>query len=253
MKSAAFISDIHSNLEALKAVLADIDRLGYEEILCLGDVVGYGPDPRPCVDLVRKRCRLSLLGNHDEALFKGAWGFNKLARGAVDWTRKQLRPQWLRAGSRQRWRFLRDLPLQFEWSDFLLVHGSPREPTTEYILPHSVDWPDPSSYDELFTYFERGCLVGHTHIPGIFKPERRFVPQAELADAFHVDEGKFIMNVGSVGQPRDQDWRACYLSVEGDGLFRFHRVEYAVEVTQRKIRATTALDNRLADRLSGGL
>ena len=138
MKSAAFISDIHSNLEALKAVLADIDRKGYQEILCLGDIVGYGPDPRPCVDLVRKRCRFSLLGNHDEALIKGPWGFNQLARNAIEWTRKRMRPRFYRFGSQARWNFLAELPIQAEWRNYLLVHGSPRDPVHEYVMKTDV-------------------------------------------------------------------------------------------------------------------
>jgi len=249
MRSAAFISDIHSNLEALKSVLDDIDRKGYEVVYCLGDVIGYGPDPVACVDLVRKRCSVTLMGNHDEALLKGAWGFNPLARTAIDWTRKQLRPRFFRAGSRRRWNFFSELPVSHKEEGLLLVHASPREPTTEYILPRNMPWPE---FLELFDLFDSVCLVGHTHVPGIFLPSPTFVAQQDAGETFRANGSKMIINVGSVGQPRDQDWRACYLSVEGDGLFRFHRVQYPVEVTQRKIRAISALDPRLADRLSGG-
>lgn len=252
MKSAAFISDIHANLEALDAVFQDIDCKGFEEILCLGDVVGYGPDPVACADLVRKRCRVTIMGNHDEALVKGAWGFNEMARLAMEWTRKQLRPSILRPGSRQRWEFLASLPLRYEWEGLLLVHGSPREPTTEYILPRSAEWPLPGMFQELFSTFKSVCLVGHTHIPGVFDETPRFIPQKEVGESFRFLDKKLIINVGSVGQPRDQDWRACYLSRESDGSFRFHRVEYPVETTQRKIRAVPELDNRLGDRLSAG-
>jgi diadenosine tetraphosphatase ApaH/serine/threonine PP2A family protein phosphatase len=250
--SAAFISDIHANLEALTAVLEDIDRHGYSEIYCLGDVVGYGPDPVGCTDLVRKRARVTILGNHDEALVKGAWGFNQVARSAMEWTRKQLRPSIFRAGSRERWQFLASLPLRHEWEGILLVHGSPREPTSEYILPRYADWPPPGLFQELFASFETVCLVGHTHIAGIFEEAPRFTPQKLLGETFRPSGGKVIVNVGSVGQPRDREWRACYLSVE-DGVFRFHRVEYPVEVTQKKIRAIPELDNSLADRLAEGI
>src|SRR4029434_1933632 len=125
MGGAAVIPDIHANLEALTSVLDDIRRHGYEEVYCLGDVVGYGPDPVACTDLVREHARVTILGNHDEALVKGAWGFNQVARSAMEWTKKQLRPSIFRPGSRDRWRFLAELPLRHEWHGYLLVHGSP--------------------------------------------------------------------------------------------------------------------------------
>ena len=252
MPSAAFISDIHANLEALTAVLEDIDRRGYEETFCLGDVVGYGPDPVACTDLVRHRAKVTILGNHDEALVKGAWGFNQAARTAMEWTRKQLRPSIFRPGSRERWQFLAGLPIRHEWEGYLLVHGSPRQPTTEYILPRDADWPPPGMFQELFQHFQSVCLVGHTHIAGIFEEAPKFTPQKLLGENFRPASPKVLINVGSVGQPRDHDWRACYLSVK-DGVFTFHRVEYPVETTQRKIRAIPELDNRLADRLAEGV
>ena len=252
MPRAAFISDIHANLEALQAVLADIDRCGYEEIFCLGDVVGYGPDPVACTDLIRQRCRVTILGNHDEALVKGAWGFNQVARLAMEWTRRQLRPRLLWPSARSRWQFLLNLPLRHEWEGYLLVHGSPREPTTEYILPRDADWPPPGMFDEIFASFGSVCLVGHTHLAGVFDDTPRFTPQKLVGDTFKPTGQKLIINVGSVGQPRDHDWRASYLGVD-DGVFRFHRVEYPVDATQRKIRAIPELDDRLADRLSEGI
>lgn len=251
MASAAFISDIHANLEALTAVLEDIRRHGYEEINCLGDVVGYGPDPVACTDLVRQHCAVTILGNHDEALVKGAWGFNQVARTAMEWTRRQLKPSIFRLGSRERWRFLTSLPLRHEWNGFLLVHGSPREPTSEYILPRDAEWAPPGMFQELFGAFETVCLVGHTHMAGVFEEGPRFTPQAKLGETFRRDGRKLIINVGSVGQPRDHDPRACYLSF-ADDVFRFHRVEYPVEVTQKKIRNNRELDDRLGDRLGTG-
>jgi len=253
MATAAFISDIHANLEALASVLEDIDKRGYDEIFCLGDVVGYGPDPVACTDLVRQRAKVTILGNHDEALFKGTYGFNQVARAAMEWTKKQLRPGIFRPGSRDRWQFLANLPSRYEWQGYLLVHGSPRQPTTEYILPRDADWSPPGMFRELFSAFESVCLVGHTHIAGVFFEDGpRFVAQSQLGESFEKGEQKMIINVGSVGQPRDHDRRACYLSVE-DGVFRYHRVEYPVEKTQEKIRAIADLDNRLADRLGGGI
>ena len=264
MNSSAFISDIHSNLEALTAVLEDIDHHGYEEIFCLGDLVGYGPDPVACTDLVQERCRVTLLGNHEEALLKGTQGFNRVALSSIEWTREQLRPRFYRLGSRRRWEFLTGLPLRYQWEDFLLVHGSPREPTTEYIFPRDAEWDLTGKFEAIFGSFKTVCLVAHTHYAGVFKetqgipqkevgdPFRKdvdFIPQKEVGDPFRFEGKKLIINVGSVGQPRDENWRACYLSIENNELFRFHRVEYPVEVTQKKIAAIDALDNSLADRL----
>jgi diadenosine tetraphosphatase ApaH/serine/threonine PP2A family protein phosphatase len=251
MRSSAFISDIHGNLEALEAVLEDIRLRGLEDVYCLGDIVGYGPDPVACTDVIRKVARVTILGNHDEALVKGAYGFNEVARAAMDWTRRQLRPSWLRPGSHRRWKFLTSLPLRHQLDGILLVHGSPREPTSEYILPRSVEWPPGGFFQDLFASFEGVCLVGHTHIAGIFEEGPSFTPQSALEGPFRPEGRKVIINVGSVGQPRDQDPRSCYLSLR-DGAFEFHRVEYPVATTQAKIRAVGALDERLAQRLAEG-
>ena len=250
-KSAALISDVHGNLEALTAVLEHIHSVGYEEIYCLGDVVGYGPDPVACTDLVRANCRLTLRGNHDEALVKGAWGFNEAARLAVGWTKKQLRPSWFRPGSRGRWKFLEQLPLRYDWNEWLLVHGSPRDPTSEYILPRDAQYLEMERFDEWFSAFNSICFVGHTHIPGVFDNGPSFSPQSNFDGEFSYTSGKWIVNVGSVGQPRDGDSRACYLGYR-DGVFQYHRIEYPLEVTREKIRAILELDNRLGDRLRDG-
>lgn len=252
MSRAAFISDVHANLEALQAVLADIRLRGFEEVYCLGDVVGYGPDPIATTDLIRATCKVTIRGNHDDALVSGAWGFNQAARDAVEWARGRLRPGILRPRARARWSFLANLPLRHEWEGFLLVHGSPRDPVSEYILPRDSRWFAPAPHAELFELFATVCLVGHTHIAGVFWENEEFVPQRELGEGFRYESAKMIVNVGSVGQPRDGDWRACYLTIE-DGLFRYHRVEYPVGLTQRKIRSIPQLDKRLADRLSEGI
>ncbi len=251
MSKAAFISDVHANLEALQAVLADIRQRGFEDVYCLGDVVGYGPDPIAVTDIIRKTCKVTIRGNHDDALVSGAWGFNQAARDAVEWSRRQLRPNFLRRGARARWSFLANLPLRHEWEGCLLVHGSPRDPVSEYILPRDARWFASSPYADLFERFATVCLVGHTHIAGVFWENRDFVPERELNGGFRYESTKMIVNVGSVGQPRDGNWRACYLSVE-DGIFRYHRVEYPVAVTQDKIRSIPRLDKRLADRLAEG-
>ncbi len=251
MAKAAIISDIHSNLEALLATLEDIERQGVREVLCLGDIVGYGPDPVACTDIVRSRCQVTICGNHDEALIKGPWGFNQFARDAIEWTQTQMRPRFYRLGSTARWRFVATLPSTHTWGDYLLAHGSPRDPTTEYILPQHATWPQPGMFEEIFQAFSSVCFVGHTHVPGVFREGPTFTPQCDITEPFSYEGKKLLVNVGSVGQPRDQNWRACYVTAE-EGKFMFHRVEYPLEITQRKIRGIDGLDDRLGDRLGNG-
>ncbi len=252
MGKAAFISDIHANLEALEKVLADIDSRRIQEIYCLGDVVGYGPDPEACTDLVMARAKATIRGNHDEAVVRGPVGFNPVARNAIEWTRKRMTPHFWSPASRRRWAFLRDLPLLLEWEGVLLVHGSPRDPTSEYIMDRDILFGPPNMFSEIFSRFERVCMVGHTHIPGVFYEGPRFVPQRELPERIAFNGTKMVINVGSVGQPRDHDPRATYVTCE-DSVFRFHRIEYDFRVTQKKIRAIPRLDARLGERLAEGV
>ena len=187
MPKVAIISDIHSNLEALEAVLADIDSQSVDEVFCLGDIVGYGPDPIACIDLVMERCTRVVCGNHDEALFKGAYGFHRVARDAIDWTRKILKPSWLRPASKRRWTYLAQLPLVKHWNDNLLVHGSPRQPTEEYVTPNHAAWPPPGMFEEIFAAFSSVCCVGHTHFAGVFAEGPRFTPQADFSGGFKAE------------------------------------------------------------------
>jgi predicted phosphodiesterase len=252
-KDVAVISDIHANLEALEAVLADIDRRGIRDIVCLGDIVGYGPDPVACVDLIRSRCSIVVCGNHDEAVVRGPIGFHPVARQAILWTRSRLRPRLLRPSTYARWGFIVTLAnrLSANWGDILLVHGSPRDPTSEYVLPRHAGWPPPGLFEEIFSAFPTVCLVGHTHMPGIFTEAPSFTPQSEIDGSFVADGSKLLINVGSVGQPRDHDPRASYLTIVNH-RFEFHRVEYPIELTQGKIRGIPELDESLATRLAVG-
>src|SRR6476661_8123002 len=124
----AIVSDIHSNLEALTAVLAEIERRGVEEIVCLGDVIGYGPNPLECLDLVRQRCKVSLMGNHDFAVMYEPYNFNSGAESASYWTRQQFEDETDRQKRADRWRFLGQLPVRHKTDQFLAVHASPRRP-----------------------------------------------------------------------------------------------------------------------------
>jgi predicted phosphodiesterase len=263
----AIISDIHSNVEALEAVLEDIRSQDIDEILCLGDVVGYGPDPEVCIDIVEKECRFCLSGNHDYATLTKAERFNPLAEEAIDYTRNRLKPapfkgDWYKklvfARSRleQRWTWLEQLFLEKRERDVLYVHGSPRDPRNEYILETDVTFGNVEKIEEIFTLTPRACFVGHSHVPGIIQreAERKFDYQypVDFENVKELEEDKkYVINVGSVGQPRDGDPRACYVILE-DGLVRFRRVEYSVERTVEKIYAVTELDNFLGDRLRDG-
>ena len=250
----AFISDIHANMPALEAVLADIARLGsVERILCLGDVIGYGPRPVEALELVASRCKLILMGNHEHAVLHGAFGFHAAAKRAVDWTREQL--QEVSPGPRRKaiWKLLEDLPVRHEIGDLLLVHGSPRDPVMEYVLESDLwEGSDSDKMDQIFAGFPRLCFVGHTHRPGVFTSDKCFLPAAELKDGFDISDGnKYLVNIGSVGQPRDRDPRASYLIFSGDAVY-WRRVAYDIDTTANLIRANQALDVRLAERLYRG-
>jgi diadenosine tetraphosphatase ApaH/serine/threonine PP2A family protein phosphatase len=244
----ALISDLHGNLEAVDAVLRRIDSLGIREIACLGDVVGYGADPLPVTKLVMQRCKWTILGNHDWGLFHELDDFNPLAREALFYTRNMLRPSLLRPGRRAAWEFLRRLPLRMEDSGFLFCHGSPRDPVMEYVLK-SDGFLEPDKMRTLFCLLDRPCFVGHTHWPGIHGADYRFTQATDEQRVFSLD-GPCIVNVGSVGQPRDGDPRACFAVVH-DGRVEYHRVAYDFRRAQAKILAA-GLHPALAERLARG-
>ncbi len=257
MNPIAVISDIHGNLPALTAVIEDIDRRGIEQILCLGDVVGYGPQPAECLDLVRSRCKLTLMGNHDFAVLFEPGNFNIGAEMACYWTRQVLEDEPDKALRNGRWEFLASRPVKATLSadecpagEMILVHGSPRRPVNEYIFPDDI-YNNPNKLHGLFERINHACLVGHTHVPGVFTPTPDFYSPEELGDVYEVDSHKALINVGSVGQPRDRDTRASYAILE-EGLVRFVRVEYDVEAVVAQIHATAELDDYLGNRLREG-
>ena len=249
----ALISDLHSNREALDAVREDIAKRSVDTIYCLGDVVGYGPEPEYCVDVVREACELCLMGNHDEALFRDAIDFNPHARGAIDFTRSRMQPTWYSSGERKaRWKYLKELPLVHTEGRFVFVHGSPRDPVREYVL--STDgFLNPEKLRSIFASFEGVAVGGHTHHPGVHDEDLRF-HGLNGADSmsFELTEGqKWFVNVGSVGQPRDSDNRACYAVLEGDTV-TWYRVPYNFRETADKIIKTGQLSEVLARRLAMG-
>jgi diadenosine tetraphosphatase ApaH/serine/threonine PP2A family protein phosphatase len=249
MATFALISDIHANVAALEAVLARIDQLGIAEIDCLGDVVGYGAEPERCIELVRARCKWTLMGNHDWGLFHELDDFNPLAREALLFTRKRLRSGWFGGGRRRLREFLEQLPVRIEDHGCLFVHGSPRDPVMEYVLK-SDGFLEREKMVEIFGMLDRPCFVGHTHWPGMHGPDFRFVQATDEQHRFELGEGPAIVNVGSVGQPRDGDPRASFAVVDGRSV-EIHRVPYDFRRTQAQILAA-GLHQALADRLARG-
>ncbi|MBC7252035.1 MAG: metallophosphoesterase family protein [Anaerolineae bacterium] len=240
------ISDIHANLAAFEAVLDDAGE--FDVIWCLGDMVGYGPDPNECIELLRTFPHVCVAGNHDWAVLGrlNLGDFNPDAQRASLWTRQKLTPD-NRA-------YLESLPVSLvKEEDFTLVHGSPRQPIWEYILYPSVALPNFAHFD---THF---CFVGHTHAPAIFRSsqnengqticESLMVPYSSLIP---LGEERLIINPGSVGQPRDGDARASYIILDTEALtFEYRRIRYPVEVTQTKMDEAH-LPVRLITRLSYG-
>jgi len=226
----AILGDIHSNLAAFEAVLDDIEaRGGFDEIWCLGDIVGYGPEPHACIQLLRRYNHICVAGNHDWAAIGkiDTSVFNPDAATACHWTTKQLTPEDIN--------YLQNLPLSLNRGDFTLVHGSPRQPIWEYLL----------SMDEAcdnFTYFDtKFCLVGHSHVPLIFgldKDGNCFGARMSSNELRLASLGKrLIINPGGVGQPRDGDPRASYIIYDSIAQAMCHyRVNYDITITQKKMK-----------------
>jgi predicted phosphodiesterase len=241
----AVISDIHSNLTAFQAVLQDIEaRGGFERIWCLGDIVGYGPDPKECIELLRQYDHICVAGNHDwGAIGKiGIDDFNPEAATACRWTVQQLEQGDVD--------YLANLPLTITEGDFTLAHGSPREPIWEYVVSVHVA-------KVSFNYFKtKFCLVGHSHVPLVFES---LVPDGDCTVyEFPVDTpmtlngNRLIINPGGVGQPRDSDPRASYAIYDSDHrVVWHHRVTYDIASTQQRMREY-GLPYGLAARLSHG-
>jgi predicted phosphodiesterase len=261
MGRRALISDIHSNLAALEAVLKDIGSQQVDAIYCLGDVVGYGPQPVESMIQTIAVCQSGkcILGNHDHAVLHEPIGFNRSAREAVLWTQMMLRPRlWTFGGRRHRWHWLRSLPTTFTEGDVLYVHASPRQNLEEYILEDntvgvSLTGEDPQRLlEENFALVAHTCFIGHTHRPGVITGDDfqwHSIPDLEYR--WPIDERKTIINIGSVGQPRDGDPRACYVLFDDESVV-WRRVEYDIERTRRLIHENSHLENRLGDRLLEG-
>lgn len=236
------ISDIHANLTALQAVLKHAGEI--DAAWCLGDLVGYGPDPNECVEIVRNLPEIvCLLGNHDAAALGmiETESFNPDARLALEWTRNELDDDALE--------FLQSLPDRYITDHVSLAHGSPRQPVWEYLL-------DTRTATINFEYFETPyCFVGHTHLPVVYylpdesRVARLTVPDASMQITL---APRAILNPGSVGQPRDRDPRAAYAIYDPDhNLFEFRRVAYSISSVQERM-SEAGLPERHIQRLSAG-
>ena len=254
----AILSDIHANREALTAVLLALREMAPDRVVCLGDIVGYGPDPVWCVEAVQASCDVTLCGNHDFALVHGARDFTPQAEGAVNYHRQLLMPRFStpedrRQVAQQRWDYLKELPHRHVEDQFLFVHAAPRNPVTEYLSERDVRMGLTRKLGENFELVEWLCFIGHTHCPAVITADMKFLRPEQLDCRYRTEPGsKAIINVGSVGQPRDGDWRACFVTVEGREV-TFHRVPYDIEATTAKIDTSGVLDLELSDRLREGV
>ncbi len=235
----AVLSDIHSNLEALEAVLAAADEMGCDRMLVLGDIVGYGADPDAVIDRLAAREAITIAGNHDLAAtgaFDVSW-FNDAAAAAIAWTKNSMSPD-----SKE---FLSSLDPIRETEHGLLVHGSVRDPVAEYLL----------SAEEAAASFELApfslAFFGHTHLPTVFRrgPDARVMGwvlgEGEVIELAPGE--RYMLNPGSVGQPRDRDPRAAFIVFDGEKAVG-HRVGYPIDRAAKKIRAA-GLPGWLSDRL----
>ncbi|MGQ0548405.1 MAG: metallophosphoesterase family protein [Armatimonadota bacterium] len=239
----AVLSDIHANLEALEVVLSHLEGQAHDCVVCLGDFVGYGPDPNACIELVRPRLRAAVVGNHDAAAIgvRSSEDFNLYAAEAIIWTQRTLSE-----GSRA---YLAGLPQRADVEGLLLVHGSPRGPVDEYIL-------DTRTARASFAADPfRVAVVGHSHQPVVFIESHHRASAQGLLPEVPVrlrSHNRYIINVGSIGQPRDGDPRASYAIVDTvEGTATLFRVAYPVEETQRKMEAA-GLPAPLIERLAHG-
>ncbi len=250
----ALISDVHANIEALLAVANDIRSRGVEEVYNLGDVVGYGPNPLECIDQIESLCTLSILGNHDQGVLFDPGDFNGVALDAIMWTRDEMEAK--SSARRDYFDLMSHAPTKKVDGDVMYVHGSPYNPTNEYVKPEYSY--ERKRMDRMWQRFEWLCFCGHTHLPSIFTFDGEAYHCREAADLedgkFRIERGcKQIINVGSVGQPRDGDTRACYLVWDDEsGNAEYVRVEYDLQATIAKIEANPHLDISLSKRLALG-
>lgn len=238
----AVITDVHSNLVALEAVLKNIEGKKVDNIYFTGDVVGYGPKPMECIDLVKKTCSVTLAGNHDWAVigYTDITYFNEHALKASLWTRSVLSDEYLET--------LVDFKLvkNMEELDAFFVHSTPEIPEAwRYIFTIN-------EARESFKHFKhKFCFIGHSHFPGVFELKEDGEVVEHKSSIKISDTSRYIVNSGSVGQPRDKDPRSCYTYITDEAI-NIVRVKYDIASTQMDMVAAD-LPPRLVDRLSYGI
>ncbi|MBN2226376.1 MAG: metallophosphoesterase family protein [candidate division Zixibacteria bacterium] len=239
----AIISDVHANLEALEQVLRDSEKQGVEIIHFIGDAVGYGCNPDECVKLLVKHCDIKLLGNHDYVALglESTEAFNKAAQEALSWTQNTISEKTLE--------ILADFELEADYLDYHLVHATPDHPDRWQYLFDTIE------AREQFRHFTQSiCLIGHSHFPSIFVQNGDGAVTMHMKSAMQCQpDRRYIVNVGSVGQPRDKDNRACYVIIDTDAnKILFRRVAYDIDATQAKMRKAR-LPEFLIERLAAGV
>ncbi|HHX93461.1 MAG TPA: metallophosphoesterase family protein [Clostridiales bacterium] len=276
----ALISDIHSNLEAFHSTLEDIEKQQVEKICCLGDLVGYGPNPVECVDLMlslqkKGKLEVCLPGNHDQAAIFGSEGFNFMAQEAIEWTGDLLERSGALAS--ERLDFLGEMTQPqarvFQKDELLFVHGSPRNFLNEYVFEEDVE--DFKKLEDIFTSVSRKfsskyCFMGHTHVPGIFVDNKvagkyEYHSQKDIAEnlggKFSLGDDMLLVNVGSVGQPRDGNPQSCYVILDYEpqregNYIEYRRIDYDVAKTLEAFdnvrKSSDKLHVFLAERIKEG-
>jgi predicted phosphodiesterase len=229
----AIISDIHSNLESLTVALSEIRKIGYDQLICLGDIIGYGPDPEPCIELVFKNADHIILGNHEEALINLSQikNFTRYAKEAINWTFDRVRASHIK--------MFKELKITYKKEDLLFVHSTPDSPELwEYI----------NSYRTARSYLQRLsesiCFIGHSHVAGIYTKDN---------DKIISRNSSAIINVGSVGQPRDRNPMLSFGIFDSEKWeYNNYRFPYDFSKTQQKI-ISNGLPSFLAERLEDGI
>lgn len=240
----AIISDVHANLPALEAVLEQIQSMALDRIVCLGDVVGYGAEPDQCASLVREACDFTLLGNHDAAT-TGAMDegyYYEAARDVIRWTRQHL--------SDDNYEWLYGLPFTRMEGDIAFFHSAPIMPSGFFYVVHPSE---AQTHTRVFDALKSISFIGHAHLTEIFAITRRKAKKVRASDVAPTNDVKFIVNVGSVGQPRDHDPRACFVVWDSEQrTLDFQRVEYDIDAAARRI-VEAGFDEKFAKRLYKGI
>ena len=264
----AILSDLHGNEPALETALADARRRGVRRFVCLGDVIGYGARPRHNLDWIMRLCvpapdapeefgnlepGLCLQGNHEYALLNSAEDFNSRARAAIEWTREELNRDEDKERRYAYWDFLAALAPSAQDGVAMFAHGSPRDPVREYMLPRDIT-DDAKMRANWECMRAPVCFVGHSHVPAVYFEDRRLFRPKGSEGPYDLDTSsrlRAIVNVGSVGQPRDGDNRLSYVLFDGRAI-TFVRLEYDIQRAVEAIELVSALPDYLAERLKVG-